>query len=91
MKVTYKFSSLASLADYLDNKAQDLRAIKSKRLRDAHQRMGEAFAHEQIAHLLRHAVIEEPIGAIMPDGTRLDTWDERLRAAGGSAIYPGDQ
>lgn len=30
---------------------------------------------------------DEPIGAAMPDGTRLEQWDERLRAAGGIPIY----
>jgi hypothetical protein len=32
-------------------------------------------------------VEEDPIGAIAPDGTRLDHWDERLRAAGCTPVY----
>lgn len=30
---------------------------------------------------------KEPIGAVAPDGTRIDHWDERLRAAGCIAAY----
>lgn len=30
----------------------------------------------------------EPMGAIMPDGSKLDQWDERLRAVGGAPVYP---
>lgn len=30
----------------------------------------------------------DAIGAIMPDGTKLDQWDERLRSVGASPIFP---
>jgi hypothetical protein len=32
----------------------------------------------------------EPVGAILPDGTRIDQWDERLRAAGATPLYRDD-
>lgn len=30
----------------------------------------------------------DAIGALMPDGTKLDQWDERLRSVGASPIFP---
>jgi hypothetical protein len=30
----------------------------------------------------------DAIGALMPDGTQLSTWDERLRIVGGVPIFP---
>jgi hypothetical protein len=37
-------------------------------------------------HLLEQAYTEHPIGAIMPDGTHVNEWDERLRASGARAV-----
>lgn len=43
-----------------------------------------------IAPAIPDEVEGEPIGAIAPDGTRFDHWDERLRSAGCTPVYAGD-
>ena len=59
MTVTYHFSSLAALADYLDNKARDLRAssVASTNQRKREKQI-EASTLENIAYTLRNTVIE---------------------------------
>jgi len=67
MPLSYSFRSLEELAAYLDGKAVDIRAstsniqrgTKAKRAQEVNIRLGEAFAHQQIADILRNSKIEE--------------------------------
>jgi hypothetical protein len=62
MTVTYRFSSLAAMADYYANKARELResadAGRGRKIDQASKR-GEAFAFEMVADQLRRTTIEE--------------------------------
>jgi hypothetical protein len=59
MSVTYKFESLASLADYLEKKANDMLQLDRQVTKRGKERMlAERAAYIFVAHMLRHTIIE---------------------------------
>lgn len=62
MNVEYSFSSLTSLADYIDNKAIEARAKQARYKSGQHRYIearAEASAYESIAHLIRNSKISD--------------------------------
>lgn len=59
MSVTYKFTSLSSLADYLSNRGRELgERAKRAKPKEAALLKREAYATESVADLIRNTVIE---------------------------------
>lgn len=54
MNVTYRYLSLAAIADYFDNKAIELRARVGKRVKDTERYKTEAAVYESVAYMLRN-------------------------------------
>lgn len=63
MNVTYRYSSLAAIADYYDNKASEerlkaMRPTDKIRLRDRLAATERAVVYESVAYMLRNTEIE---------------------------------
>ena len=61
MSITYKVKSLNELAAHFEMKAQELRQReygRSDKQKDKQRHIGEAYAYESIAHILRNTIIE---------------------------------
>jgi uncharacterized protein YwlG (UPF0340 family) len=59
MDVQYVFSSLESLADWLDKQALKEETTKPRSKKDEHAARGAAYAFRSAAHVVRSCKIEE--------------------------------
>lgn len=69
-------------------KRKTAKAKPARKRRAKIEAQTEAQSDPKTTRKYAHATEAEPIGAVMSDGSRLDQWDERLRAVGAAPVYP---
>jgi hypothetical protein len=87
----YAFAA-KSASDHIEHVVTDAKATLHAQIMQTLMRYPELRGSEPQLQLTapeveEEAVENEPIGALMEDGTVVKPWDERLRAAGGTPIY----